>query len=104
LQIVATDQRGQTATTTSTPVRVDDTPPSLKTRVNRSGNTVTVSASAHDKRSGLREIVTSFGDGTSRKGSRVSHRYRRAGSFRLAVTAIDYAGARRISARTIRVK
>jgi len=104
VQIVATDLRGQTARTASKVLRVDDTPPSLRTNVRRSGRTVTVTASAHDKRSGLREIVTSFGDGTRRKGSRVSHRYRSAGSFRLAISAIDNAGARRISARTIRVK
>jgi hypothetical protein len=103
-QIVATDQRGQTATTRSTVLRVDDTPPALHVRVTRSGNTVTVSARAHDKRSGLKSIVTSFGDGSSREGARVSHRYRRSGAFKLVVRATDQAGARRLSARMIRVK
>lgn len=105
LQLVATDQRGQTSTTKSTVLNVDDTPPSLKVTVRRSGNTVTVVSRAHDKRSGLKSIVTSFGDGTSsRSGARVTHRYRRSGSFKLVVRATDYAGARRLSARTIRVK
>jgi hypothetical protein len=103
-QIVATDQRGQTATTKSTVLRVDDTPPALKVTVRRSGNTVTVSSRAHDSRSGLRSIVTSFGDGTSREGARVRHRYRRSGSFKLVVRATDQAGARRLSAHVIRVK
>ena len=40
-QIVATDQRGQTSTTASTVLNVDDTPPSLKVKVMRSGTTVT---------------------------------------------------------------
>jgi hypothetical protein len=102
--VLATDQRGQQARTKSEPLRVDDTPPSLHVAVRRSGATVTVSAVAHDKRSGLRAIVTSFGDGTSHAGSRVTHRYRRSGTYRLVVRAIDYAGARRLSAHTIRVK
>jgi hypothetical protein len=102
--VLATDQRGQQARTKSEPLRVDDTPPSLHVAVHRSGATVTVTAAAHDKRSGLRAIVTSFGDGTSHAGSRVTHRYRRSGTYRLVVRAIDYAGARRLSAHTIRVK
>jgi PKD domain len=104
LRIVATDQRSQTTTTKTITVKVDDTPPSLRVTIHRSGRTVTVTSSAHDKRSGLKSIVTSFGDGTSRSGARVTHRYRSAGSFKLVVRATDYAGARRLSARTIRVK
>jgi hypothetical protein len=102
--VLATDQRGQQARTKSEPLRVDDTPPSLHVAVRRSGATVTVSAVAHDKRSGLRTIITSFGDGTSHAGSHVTHRYRRSGTYKLVVRAIDYAGARRLSAHTIRVK
>jgi hypothetical protein len=83
---------------------VDETPPSLHVRISKSGATVTVLAMAHDKRSGLRTIVTSFGDGTSRAGGHVTHRYRRSGTYKLVVRAIDYAGARRLSAHTIRVK
>jgi hypothetical protein len=103
-QIIATDQRGQTATTKSALLRVDDTPPSLKVSIRRSGNIVTVSSRAHDKRSGLKSIVTSFGDGTSRPGARVTHRYRHSGAFKLVVRATDEAGARRLSARMIHVK
>jgi hypothetical protein len=65
---------------------------------------VGVSAVAHDTRSGLKSIVTSFGDGTSRAGGHVRHRYRRSGSFDLVVRATDEAGARRTSSRTIRIK
>ena len=72
--------------------------------IRRSGRTVTVVSRAHDKGSGLKSLVTSFGDGTSRSGAVVTHRYRSAGSFKLVVRATDYAGARRLSARTIRVK
>jgi hypothetical protein len=103
-QVIATDQRGQSARTRSARLRVDDTPPSLHVKVTRSGNTVTVVSRARDKRSGLRSIVTTFGDGARREGSRVSHRYRAAGSYQLVVRATDEAGARRLSARTIRVK
>jgi len=103
-QVVATDQRGQTATTKSGLLRVDDTPPSLNVTIQRSGNTVTVLSRAHDRRSGLRSIVTSFGDGTSRAGARVTHRYSRTGTFKLVVRATDEAGARRLSAHMIRVK
>jgi hypothetical protein len=104
LRIVATDQRAQTSVTKTITLRVDDTPPSLKVIVRRSGRTVTVTSLAHDKRSGLKSLVTSFGDGTSRSGARVTHRYARGGSYRLVVRATDYAGARRLSARTISVK
>jgi hypothetical protein len=104
LAITATDQRGQIAATRTILIRVDDTPPSLKVTVRRSGRTVTVASRAHDKRSGLKSIVTSFGDGTRRDGARVRHHYRRSGSYNLVVRAADYAGARRLSARTIRVR
>jgi PKD domain len=102
--VLATDQRGQTQRTKSALLRVDDTPPSLHVRISKSATTVTVLSMAHDKRSGLRTIVTSFGDGTSRAGARVTHRYRRSGTYKLVVRAIDFAGARRLSAHTIRVK
>ena len=104
LRLVATDQRGQTSATRTVTIKVDDTPPSLRVAIRRSGRTVTVTAQAHDKRSGLKSIVTSFGDGTSRSGARVTHHYRSSGSFKLVVRATDYAGARRLSARTIRIK
>lgn len=103
-QVLAADARGQTSQSKSALLRVDDTPPSLKVRISRSGATVTVVASAHDARSGLRSIVTSFGDGSSRSGARVTHRYRTSGSFRLVVRATDEAGAQRLSARTIRIR
>jgi signal recognition particle GTPase len=103
-QIVATDQRGQTAITKSAVLRIDDTPPSLHVMAHRSGNTVAVSAAAHDKRSGLKSIVTSFGDGTRRAGGHVSHRYRHSGSYDLVVRATDEAGARRTWSRVIRIK
>jgi len=102
--VLATDQRGQTARTKSGLVRVDNTPPSLHVRIQRSGATVSVLARAHDKRSGLRSIITAFGDGTSRSGAHVTHRYRHSGTYKLVVRATDYAGARRLSAHTLRIK
>jgi hypothetical protein len=104
LRIVATDRREQTSTTKTIAIRVDDTPPSLHVTVRRSGRKVTVISRSHDKRSGLQSLVTSFGDGTSTSGATVSHRYRQSGSFKLVVRATDYAGAKRLSARTISVK
>jgi hypothetical protein len=104
LKIVATDQRGQRSTTKTTALRVDGTPPSLNVAIRKSGRTVTVTARAHDKRSGLKSLVTSFGDGSSRSGARVTHHYGHSGAFKLVVRATDYAGARRLSARTISVK
>ena len=104
LRIVATDQRKQTSATKTIAIRVDDTPPSLHVTVRRSGSKVTVISRSRDKRSGLKSLVTSFGDGTSTSGATVSHRYRTSGSFKLVVRATDYAGAKRLSARTIRVK
>jgi hypothetical protein len=103
-KVVATDARGQQSATTTGTLRVDETPPSLHVTVSRSGATVTVSSTAHDKRSGLRSIVTSFGDGKRVEGARATHRYRSSGSFKLKVTATDQAGARRLSTRTIRIK
>jgi hypothetical protein len=103
-RVVATDLRGQQSATKTGTLRIDETPPSLHVTVSRSGTTVTVSSSAHDKRSGLRSIVTTFGDGTRVEGARVAHRYRSSGSFRLTVRATDQAGAKRLSTRTIRIK
>jgi hypothetical protein len=102
--VLATDQRGQTARTKSALLRVDDTPPSLHVRIQKTGAIVTVLSMAHDKRSGLRSIVTSFGDGTSRAGARVTHRYGHSGTYKLVVRATDFAGARRLAAHMIHVK
>jgi PKD domain len=102
--VLATDQRGQTARTKSALLRVDNTPPSLHVRIQKTGATLVVFSLAHDKRSGLRSIVTSFGDGTSKAGARVTHRYRHSGTYKVVVRATDFAGARRLAAHMVHVK
>ncbi|MDP2711599.1 MAG: hypothetical protein Q8O56_10305 [Solirubrobacteraceae bacterium] len=111
-QVTAFDVRGQTRRTRTRTVQVDAVRPLLNVTYRRERRLVTLSVRARDlasggrRASGIRSVVVSWGDrtrgsrGTSRL--RAQHRYRRAGSYRLVVTATDKAGNTRVWRRTVR--
>ena len=112
-QITAVDLRGQTRRSATRRLRIDGVLPRLRVRYDRTGRVVSLSVRARDpaprgrRPSGMRSVVVSWGDGTRRaRGTaalRVSHRYRRAGSYSLEVTARDKAGNERRNTRTVLV-
>jgi hypothetical protein len=113
-QVAAIDVRGQARPSSSRILRIDALAPRLSVRVRRRGRIVTVTARARDRgiarrsAAGLRDVVVSWGNrarvarATSRLVAR--HRYGRAGTYTLRVTARDRAGNTRVVRRTVRVR
>jgi hypothetical protein len=112
-QVTAVDLRAQTRRTRMRLLRVDDLAPRLSVGYKRSGRVVRISAHGRDlggtghRSSGIRDVVVSWGDGTPEAGGAarvgVSHRYARAGTFALEITARDRAGNATVSKRTVRI-
>jgi hypothetical protein len=67
------------------------------------GETVTFSAAASDRDGTITKLDWSFGDGTTGSGLSVTHVYKRAARFAVALTATDDQGAQGTSSRTINV-
>ena len=113
-QVQAFDARGQSKRARTRTVRIDARAPSLVVSYTRKRRVVRLSVRSRDvgvrgrSAAGLRSVVVSWGDRT--KGARgtsalrVSHRYRRGGSYPLVITATDRAGNVRTSQRTVRVR
>jgi hypothetical protein len=90
-QVLATDALGEQMLSKVARLRVDSEPPMALVRV-RSGK---ANVALRDADSGVKAkaTVVSFGDGTRvRHGSRLHHRYRGSGHYRIAVRARDRAG------------
>jgi hypothetical protein len=112
-QVTAVDLRGQTRRTRTRLLRVDDLAPRLSVGYKRSGRVVRISAHGRDlggtghRSSGIRDVVVSWGDRTPEAGGGarvgVSHRYARAGTYALEITARDRAGNATVSKRTVRI-
>ncbi len=102
VQLLARDIFGQEILTAESSVKVDGTPP--RVRLTRQGRTLLVQVS--DSGSGLvpSSVRVSFGDGaSSSKRRNVAHRYARAGTVTLHVTARDRAGNRVSVRRKVRL-
>jgi hypothetical protein len=92
LQVVATDAGGQETTSRPADLKVDRTNP--RVRVQRFRNHL-VQVTVSDPTSGVdaTSVRVSWGDGKRSSGRRTAaHRYRGAGTFRIAVSARDKAG------------
>ncbi len=102
VQLLARDIFGQEVLTQESAVKVDGTPP--RVRLTRRGLTLVVQVS--DTGSGLvsSSVRVSFGDGASSNKRRdAAHRYARAGTFTVFVTARDRAGNRVSVRRKVRL-
>jgi hypothetical protein len=98
-RVVAADRRGQTATTTVKPLKVDTVAPTVSVSVKRSQRVATVKAKAADvippsgQAAGVRYVRIDWGDGSRFTQARsASHRYNRTGAFTLRVSVTDNAG------------
>jgi hypothetical protein len=108
-QIQITDRRGQTTTSRTRRLRVDNTKPRLSVGLSKRGRVVTVKAKGSDPKgalpSGLSRILVDFGDRklvrVGRRG--VSKRFSRGGTFRIRVKAIDRAGNETSTTRRVSI-
>lgn len=100
-RVVATDRRGQTATTPQRPLRIDSLPPEVAiaiTGVKKRGRLVKVTVRAADgsllkpSGSGVKLVRIDFGDRSSVAARTATHRYLRAGTFTVRASATDAAG------------
>ncbi len=112
-QVTATDIRGQSVRSKTRLLRIDARRPLLSVGYKRKKRVVTISARPRDDArlasaaSGIDSVRISWGDGTRAaraKGAvRVTHRYRRKGSYTLTVTARDKVGNETAVKRTVRI-
>jgi hypothetical protein len=98
-RVVAADRRGQTATTTVKPLKVDTVAPTVSFSVKRAQRVATVKAKAADvipptgQAAGIKSVRIDWGDGSAVTQARTaSHRYGRTGAFTVRVSATDSAG------------
>ncbi|ADB53178.1 PKD domain-containing protein [Conexibacter woesei] len=105
LTVVATDPAQQTTTSLAARLRVDRAPPRPRVaRVGRRTVRVRTSDGVRRESSGLARVAIEWGDGRRGRGAAATHRYRRAGAYRVRVTARDKAGNTRRSVQNVRTR
>jgi hypothetical protein len=112
-QVKATDIRGQVTRSKTRLLRIDARKPLLSVGYKRKKRVVTISARPRDDArlasaaSGIASVRISWGDNTpataAKSTIRVTHRYRRKGTYKLTVTARDKVGNETAVKRTIRI-
>jgi hypothetical protein len=105
VQVLATDGDGQSTLTAPSTLRVDGVPPTVRIVPTRGAAAVRVSVL--DRFSGVatRSVSVSFGDGTLARGrTRVSHRYSRAGVYRVVVHVRDKLGNQGVVSQWVSVR
>lgn len=107
-QLQITDRRGQTVSSKTRLLRVDNTPPTVSFSVKRSKRKVTVTARGGDPNggapSGLGRLLVDWGDGKLLPfTSKISKTYGRSGTYRIRVKAVDKALNEAVATRTVRV-
>jgi hypothetical protein len=113
-QVTAVDIRGQKRRSKTRLLRVDSIAPRVSVAYKRTKRVVTVSVRGSDvggsgtRASGLRSVSVSWGDGSKGIGAaarvKAQHRYRRAGTFSLEISARDKAGNVTVNKRTVVIK
>jgi hypothetical protein len=106
--VTATDSGDQSTSTPVASLKLDRTPPKVRVSAVRRARLASVKLSdgAKDDVSGVAVGTSSvrWGDGKRASGRRtLRHRYARAGSFAITVTARDKAGNKRVTRRAVRV-
>jgi len=64
---------------------------------------VTTRDGARGQGSGVASVAIAWGDGTKGRGKSATHSYRRAGTYRVKVTARDKVGNKRTVVRKVRI-
>jgi hypothetical protein len=107
--VQAVDRRGQVVPARTRPLRVDNTPPTLRVGLSKRGRVLTVTARGGDPSgalpSGLGRILVDFGDGrlVPMPRSKATKRYARTGTFTIRVKALDKAGNEVVQTRRVRI-
>lgn len=107
ITIVATDDAGQETTSVPAQLKLDRLAPTATVRVRGRSAVVAVRDGARGTGSGVRAARTriTFGDGVRvANRSRVTHRFRRPGRYRVVVRAADRAGNTALVRRTVSVR
>jgi hypothetical protein len=105
VQVLATDSDGQALLTPPSPLLIAGQPPSVK--VARAFGGRGVSVRVVDPYAGVetRRVRVSFGDGSrARRSKRFSHRYARAGIYRIVVEVSDRIGNRGVVRELVSVR
>jgi hypothetical protein len=105
LQVLAGDADGQSTLTAPYTLMIDGVPPSV--RIARTRHDTAVSVYVLDPYSGVdaAAVRVSFGDGSSARGrTRLAHRYRSAGIYRVTVHARDKLGNEGVVSRWVKVR
>jgi hypothetical protein len=112
-RVVASDRRGQATSSPARTLRVDAKPPEATLKITgskRRGKPVRVRVRVADGSlsaptgSGVKVVRIAFGDGAVFAGRDAAHRYRRAGTYTVRVTAGDNAGNVTVVRRRLRIK
>lgn len=105
VQVLATDRYGQATLSAPAELMLADSPPKVRIARNRAGNAVSVRF--RDPWDGLdtAALSVSFGDGSAMHGrANYSHRYSRAGAFRVTVSVRDKLGNAGVVRRWVSVR
>jgi hypothetical protein len=109
-RVVATDRRGQTATTAVKPLRVDTVAPTVSFSFKKRGRVGAVKATAADvippsgNAAGIKVVRIDWGDRSGFTDARTaSHRYNKSGTFTVRVSATDRAGNVAVVQRTVHI-
>ena len=105
-RVESIDRRGQVASSTARPLKIDTTPPVLRVSVSgkrKRGSTLKFNVRVTDPGSGIGTVTVDYGDRSAiTKARRSSHRYTRRGTFSVKVRVSDK--ARNVTRKTIRLR
>lgn len=107
VHLTVTDSAGQSATAEAT-IQVVNTPPIASCRFSNDapipGESVLFDASSSvDPDGTLIDFIWDFGDGTSQRGTRLSHTYEQLGQYEVQLIVVDNAGASSTISHTMTV-
>jgi PKD domain len=105
VQLLATDINGQATLSAPAELRTDGQPPKLTVRLVHGGTGVRVSIRDPDSGVAAGAVRVEFGDGASAHGhTRMTHRYARAGVYRIVASVRDRVGNRGVVRRLVSVR
>jgi hypothetical protein len=105
VQLLATDIYGEATLSAPAKLRIDGQPPKVSVRLSRGGTSVVVSVRDPDSGVDAAAVRVQFGDGRSAHGrKRLSHRYARAGVYRIVVRVRDRVGNTGVVRRLVSVR
>ena len=105
VQVLAIDIDGQSTLSAASTLELDGVPPTVKIATTRHDSAVSVLVSDHFSGVDVGGVSVTFGDGQAAHGrARFTHRYARAGVYRVSVTVRDKLGNRGIVRQLVAVR